>query len=448
MSENDISTLIQSRRMTPFQVVVVGICIVISMLDGFDVLAMAFTAPVITREWALDPTALGALFSAGLAGMAIGAVLLSPLADRYGRRASVLFCLALMTVGMLLSAFAQNTAQLFTLRLVTGLGIGSVLATINAIVAEYSSTRRRDFCIGMMTMGYSVGATLGGLISVVLLSNYGWQSVFLLGGILSTILAVVVAVVMPESVDFLLARRPAGALDRINHVLRRLRLAPLESLPPVHAEVSRRSGYRTMFAADMRTPTLLICAGFFLAMMTYYFLLNWIPKILVDLGLTVEGGISGSVVMNVAGVTGGLLLGWNTHRFGLGRLTAAYMVLCVASVVVFGYVPASTVPLLLMVVVIGFFMNGVIVGLYALAATVFPATVRATGTGLALGCGRLGATIGPFVAGVLITQGWSRAAYFVAMALPMLLAAGVISRIVTMRNDAPERVHANWNEAH
>ena len=438
MNAESIGLLVRNRQMTPFQGVAVGICIFINMLDGFDVLALAFTAPAIAREWGLDPAALGALFSAGLAGMAIGSVVLSPLADRYGRRASVLFCLLLMTVGMLLSAFAQSTTHLFVLRLLTGLGIGGVLPSINTIVAEYASIKRRDFCIGLMTMGYAVGATLGGLIAVVLLSNFGWPSVFLLGGALSAATALLVVTVMPESVDFLLARRPPKALERVNGVLTRLALPPLAELPPVTAGSRPRSEYKAIFAPNLRVTTVLVCASFFLAMTTFYFLLNWTPKILVDLGLSVQGGISGSVVMNLAGVVGGLLLGWNTNRFGLGRLTAIYMALCFVSVVVFGYIPVSMAALLSVAVAIGFFMNGVIVGLYALVPTVYPPAVRATGAGLALGCGRLGATVGPFVAGILIAQGWSRAAYFIAMAVPMLIAAGVVLRISGARGSSQE----------
>ncbi|QDJ11741.1 Vanillate transporter (plasmid) [Roseomonas mucosa] len=138
MNADDIGRHVRERNMTPFQTMVVGICIFINLLDGFDVLAMAFTAPAIAKEWGLQPTELGILFSAGLAGMATGSVLLSPLADRYGRRVSILICLALMTVGMLLSAAVQSTTQLLILRFVTGLGIGGILPSINTLIAEYA----------------------------------------------------------------------------------------------------------------------------------------------------------------------------------------------------------------------------------------------------------------------------------------------------------------------
>ncbi|MDT8333201.1 MFS transporter [Roseomonas gilardii] len=429
MSADDIGQRVRERDMTPFQMLVVGICIFINLLDGFDVLAMAFTAPAIAKEWGLKPTELGILFSAGLAGMATGSVLLSPLADRYGRRASVLLCLTLMTIGMLLSAMSQGTTHLLILRFVTGLGIGGVLPGINTLIAEYASRKRRDLCIGLMTMGYAVGATIGGIMAVFLISNFGWHYVFLVGGILSALTAVLVALVMPESIDFMLARRPPDALGQVNQVLSRLRLPPLVELPAVTTDRRHRTEFGTILSGGMRRITFLVCASFFLAMMTFYFLLNWTPKILFDLGLSMEGGISGAVLMNVAGVVGGVLLGWGTNRFGLARLTIAYMTLCFVSVVVFGVLPTSAFALLCGAFAIGFFMNGVIVGLYALVPTVYPPAVRATGAGLALGCGRLGATVGPLLAGLLIAGGWSHLAYFTVMALPMLLAAFVIGRI-------------------
>ncbi len=144
---------------------------------------------------------------------------------------------------------------------------------------------------------------------------------------------------------------------------------------------------------------------------------------LVDMGLTVESGISGSVVMNLSGVVGGIALGWATARYGLRRMATAYLGLCFASVVVFTVIPATTANLIAMAALIGFFMNGAVVCLYALAPRVFPPQVRATGTGLALGFGRLGGTLGPYLAGVLITAGWSRTAYSAALAAPMLVAA-------------------------
>ncbi|WP_432262300.1 MFS transporter [Cupriavidus sp. TMH.W2] len=421
-SASRLDALIHDRDMSWFQIAAVAICVAINMLDGFDVLALALTAPSIARDWGLKPTELGVLFSASLAGMAIGSLTIAPIADRAGRRPTVLACLVLLSVGMIASAFAANVTQLGLLRFVTGLGIGGVLPSINTLVAEYSSSRRRDLNISMMTVGYSVGATIGGLASVYLVTHHGWRSVFLTGGMLSILMFPAAMALLPESLGFLVARRPDGALDAVNRILFRLGHAPLEALPEPRTGPARPS-FAALFAGAQRRSTVLASAAFLLVMLTFYFLLSWTPKMLVDMGMTVESGISGSVVMNLSGVVGGIALGWATARYGLRRMAIAYLGLCFASVVVFTLIPATTANLIAMAALIGFFMNGAVVCLYALAPRVFPPQVRTTGTGLALGFGRLGGTLGPYLAGVLIAAGWSRTAYSAALAAPMLLAA-------------------------
>ncbi|WP_454765920.1 MFS transporter [Cupriavidus campinensis] len=419
-----LDALIPDRDMSWFQIAAVAICVAINMLDGFDVLALALTAPSIAKDWGLKPTELGVLFSASLAGMAIGSLTIAPVADRAGRRPTVLACLVLLSVGMIASAFAHDVTQLGLLRFVTGLGIGGVLPSINTLVAEYSSARRRDLSISMMTVGYSVGATLGGLAAVYLVTHHGWRSVFLAGGVLSIAMFPVALAMLPESLDFLAARRPAGALDKINRILGRLGQTALAALPPQRAAAAQRV-FGELLRGTQRRSTVIASAAFMLVMLTFYFLLSWTPKMLVDMGLTVESGISGSVVMNLSGVVGGVALGWLTARYGLKRMAITYFSLCFASVVVFTLISPSTANLIAMAALIGFFMNGAVVCLYALAPRVFPPQVRATGTGLALGFGRLGGTIGPYLAGLLIAAGWSRTAYSAVLAAPMLL-AGVL----------------------
>jgi benzoate transport len=427
-STSTLGALIHDRNMSWFQIAAVAICVTINMLDGFDVLALALTAPSIAKDWSLKPTELGILFSASLAGMAIGSLTIAPMADRFGRRPTVLACLVLLSLGMVVSSFANDVTQLGVLRCVTGLGIGGVLPSINTLVAEYSSSRRRDLNISMMTVGYSIGATLGGLASVYLVTHHGWRSVFLAGGVLSIAMIPVAMAMLPESLDFLVARRPAGALESVNRILAKLGQVALAELP-MRRDVASGSSFAALMRGAQRRSTILASAAFLLVMLTFYFLLNWTPKMLVDMGLTVQSGISGSVVMNLSGVVGGVALGWLTARFGLKRMAIAYFALCFGSVITFTMITPSTVNLIAMAAIIGFFMNGAVVCLYALAPRVFPPEVRATGTGLALGFGRLGGTIGPYLAGVLIAADWTRTAYSAALAAPMLV-AGVIFAIV------------------
>ncbi|KMO10652.1 MFS transporter, partial [Methylobacterium platani] len=234
---SDPRAAIRQGAMTPFQVAAVAVCVLICALDGFDVLVVAFTAASIAKDFALKPTDLGLLFSAGLAGMGLGALLIAPLSDRFGRRTTLLLCLAILCTGMLAAAAAGTLTELALVRLFTGLGIGGGLATVNIVVAEYATDRWRNLSISLMSLGYPLGATLGGAFSVYLIAAYGWRSVYVFGGLVALALVPAVLAFLPESLDYLIARRPAGALPKVNRVLARLGRPALAALPaPLRAE--------------------------------------------------------------------------------------------------------------------------------------------------------------------------------------------------------------------
>jgi MFS family permease len=322
------------------------------------------------------------------------------------------------------------------LRVFTGLGIGSLLSSINTIVMEYSSYRRKDLAVAWMSVGYPIGATIGGTVAVFLIRAYGWPAVFFFGASLSALLIPLVLLFLPESLDFLIAKRPHNALARMNALLRRMGRSEIAALPESAAKDEPQSVF-AIFDRAFFTRTLLIVSAYFLAMLPFYFMLNWTPKVLVDQGLSLGTGISGAVIMNGAGVVGGLLMGSLTNRFGLRRLTSLSMVLFFAAIVGFGFAGGNLALLLVLAGVVGFFLIAMICGLYAIIGAMYPVRVRNTGTGLALGIGRFGAVVGPFVGGVLIGDGWSRPAYCFALALPLLLAAILIRRVPLLFGSSP-----------
>lgn len=423
-SEADPRVVIREGDMTRFQVVVVAICVMICALDGFDVLVVAFTAAAIARDFGLGPTDLGMLFSAGLAGMGLGALFIGPLGDKLGRRATVLLCLSILCAGMMISAATRNVTELAAMRFFTGLGIGGGLANVNIVVAEYASNRWRNLSISLMSLGYPIGATLGGVFSVYLISAYGWRSVYVFGGLVALLLVPAVVAFMPESLDYLIARRRPDALAKANAVLRRMGRPALAALPaPSRSEEAPNTGLLAIFRPPYATRTAAVCLAYFCVMMTCYFFLSWTPKVLTEQGLSIAGGISGSMLMNIGGVAGCLLFGFYARAAGTRRLAAAFMVGLFAAASVFGLVPATAAALLAATLAIGFCLYASINSMYAVVPSVFPAVVRTTGTGVAMSVGRLGAVVGPALAGVLMSAGWDRPAYCVALAAPMLVAA-------------------------
>ncbi len=408
-----------------FQVTAILLCTMINMMDGFDVLVIAFTAPSIAAEWGLSATVLGMLLSSGPLGMAIGSLVLGPLADRHGRRNLILICLFVITVGMLLSGFSQDASQLTAMRVLTGLGIGGILPGLNTIVAEYSSLRWRSFWVSLLQTGYPVGATAGGILSVVLIATYGWRSAFFLGAFAAATMIPLVWKALPESLDYLLTRRPVGALERINDLLVRLGKATVAALPEPNVDAkTRKTGYADLLSDPvLRHNALWLSLAFFMTIMAFYFVMSWTPKILVDSGMSNAQGISGGILLNVGGVVGCLLLGYLSSRLSLFRLITVYILMTGALMVVFAYSGSNIETLVPVATCLGFFLFGSMVGLYALAPQLFPTQSRAAGVSIAIGFGRIGGVTSPMLAGVLFDSGWARGDTYVLFAVPLVITA-------------------------
>lgn len=424
----DIRDTIRSSDMSKFQIAAVTICLAINMLDGFDVLAIAFTASEISREWNLAASELGILFSAALAGMTLGSIFVAPFADTYGRRPLILLCLAVISLGMILSAFSGGVAELAALRALTGLGIGGILASLNTMVAEYSSEKRQEFAVTLLQTGYPIGATIGGIISAFLITSYGWRSVFIFGGVVPLLMLFLVYVKLPESLEYLISKRPAGALERVNAILAKMGHAALLVLPEAKKSEEENFSFKDIVTGDYRGRTAMIWISFFLVMFSFYFVLSWTPKVLVSEGLSVEGGISGGVLLNVGGIVGALIMGALSSRIAMRKLVGAYMVMTAITMALFGITGPEIILLMLVAFVVGFFIFGSIIGLYAVVPDLYPTDIRTAGTGWAIGFGRLGAIAGPYVAGLLIEGGWERAGYYAVLALPLLVSAYVITQ--------------------
>lgn len=423
----DLKTVVDERSMVSFQWLAVGICIVLNMIDGFDVLVMAFTAASVSSEWGLNGAQVGLLLSAGLFGMAAGSLLIAPWADRFGRRPLILFCLVLSGIGMLLSALSQTPLQLALLRGFTGLGIGGILASSNVIASEYANKRWRGLAVSLQSTGYALGATLGGLMAVWLLTHWGWRSVFVFGGVVTLLVIPLVLLWLPESLDFLIARRPAGALTRINRLAARLGQPALSELPgTVTAPTSGTGRLAQLLSPASRRTTLLIWLLFFLVMFGFYFVMSWTPKLLVAAGLSAQQGISGGVLLSVGGIFGAALIGGLASRWRLTRVLSLFMLITAGLLVLFTGTASSVSAALGLGLLIGLFANGCVAGLYALSPIVYDASVRATGVGWGIGIGRFGAILSPTVAGVLLDSGWQPLHLYGVFAGVFVIAAGVL----------------------
>jgi MFS transporter, AAHS family, vanillate permease len=415
-------TIIAQGAMSGRQWAAVLVLAALNALDGFDVLSISFASPGISHDWGIDKATLGWVLSAELLGMALGSVLLGTVADKKGRRPMILGCLVGMAIGMYAAAQSPNVPILLLSRLVTGLGIGGLLAAINAATAEVSNNRWRSLAMALMVIGYPLGGVLGGVIVRHLLAIGTWRDVFMAGAVATALFIPIVWWLVPESAAFLERSRSPDALARINRILIRFGHAAVDALTaPVERGVER-SGME-LFRPALAATTIVMTFAYFAHMTSFYFILKWVPKIIVDLGFAQTAAAGVLMWVNVGGATGGVIFGLLATRVGLKRLTIATLIGSSAMIIAFGYSATDIVSLTTRVAVAGSFANATLVGLYSLLATVFPTHVRASGTGFAVGVGRGGAVLAPVLAGYLFQAGCSLQTVATIMAIGSLAAA-------------------------
>lgn len=397
--------IVENGPMSARQWIAIALTIGLNALDGFDVLSSAFAGPGIKQEWHLAPDGLGAVLSMELIGMGVGSLLFGGAADKFGRRPTILGCLALMALGMFLATTAGSPQTLSVWRVLTGLGIGGMLSATNAVVFETSSRARRSFAMALMVIGYPLGAFLGGLIAAQLLRVHDWRAVFMFGGIMTTIFFPLVLLFVPETPAWLAQARPAGALEKVNRTLSRFGLPSVSELG-AQAPHEAQASLADIFRPAYRRATLLLSIGYSAHALTFYYILKLAPSIISDpqfagQHFTRAQGASVLAYANLGGAIGGACFGWFMHRFGIKRATVVALALGSVAIARFGLGASTLEGWTLSVVLTGLFTNAAIVGFYAAFAASYPTHVKATGTGFALSVGRGGAALSPYLAGLL-----------------------------------------------
>ncbi|BBC71834.1 MFS transporter [Altererythrobacter sp. B11] len=400
---NPIS-VINDTPMGARQWIVVVLMIFLNALDGFDVLSSAFAAPGITQEWGIPRSELGIVLSAELIGMGFGSLLLGGAADRYGRKPTMLLCLAIMAVGMYLAHSATGVTPLTIWRLLTGLGIGGMLAATNAVTAETSSTASRSLAMALYVIGYPIGGVIGGFAAQGwLLVDYDWRAVFLFGAAVTAVMIPLVMLLVPETPAYFAARRPEGALEKINRSLAAFRKPAITSLPPAPDEANKPKVTDILANPRLRPVTLMLAFGYMFHTLTFYYILKFAVQIVADTGFSQPDAASTLTYANIGGAIGGGIFGIFLKKFDIKRPTIAACVLGVVAVAWFGMGHGDLGAWRFAAFLTMFFLNAAIVGYYAAFARGFPAYARATGTGFVLGIGRAGAAGSPIIAGFLFT---------------------------------------------
>lgn len=403
MAATDPRQIIDQTPMGARQWIVIVLMVLLNALDGFDVLSSAFAAPGISAEWGIPRAELGIVLSAELVGMGFGSVLLGGMADRYGRKNTMLACLVLMAVGMYLASVAHAVWPMVGFRFLTGIGIGGMLAATNAVTAECSNGKWRRASIAAYVAGYPLGAIVGGIAaSEWLLPDHGWRAVFTFGAVVTAILIPIVMLLIPETAAFNASK---GNLAGVNKTLRALKKAPIDSLPEAAASAAKPKVTDILSNPQLRPVTLLLAFGYMFHTITFYYILKFAVQIVADYPPGYPPSAAATVLTwaNVGGFFGSLLFGFVMARMGIKWPTALMLLIGSSAVAMFGLGRDTLDGWQWATILTGFFTNAAISGYYAAFARGFPAHARATGTGFVLGVGRLGAAGSPIIAGALFT---------------------------------------------
>ncbi|MBB4613060.1 MFS transporter [Novosphingobium taihuense] len=396
--------VIEQTPMGVRQWIVVVLMVLLNALDGFDVLSSAFAAPGITADWGIARPALGVVLSAELLGMGFGSVLLGGAADRYGRKSTMLVCLVLMAIGMYLASIATAVQPMVAYRFLTGIGIGGMLTTTNAVVAESTNSRWRSVAIAVYVAGYPLGAIVGGIAaSEWLLPTYSWHAVFLFGAVVTAVLIPVILVLVPETAAYLVTKRN---LAGVNRTLAAFGKPAISDLPVIVAGAAKPRVTDILSNPRLRPVTLLTAFGYTFHCITFYYILKFGVQIVSDYPPGYPPAQAATVLTyaNVGGFLGSALFGFVMARLGVRWPTALMLLIGAMMVAWFGTGRDTLNAWQWATMIAGFFTNAAISGYYAAFARGFPAYARATGTGFALGVGRLGAAGSPLLAGTLF--GW------------------------------------------
>ncbi len=418
----DVRQLINQSALSRWQKRLIALCFIVVALDGMDIALMGFIAPTLKVSWGVTNHQLGMVISAALIGLALGAMIAGPLADRYGRRVMILLSVGFFGLWTLATAMAQNVEQMMLFRFLTGLGLGAAMPNVGTLVAEYAPERRRSFIITVVFCGFTFGAASGGFAASWLLPRYDWHSVMLMGGVLPLVVLPFLLRGLPESVRFLISRRAPAA--RIHAILERM--LPGAVQPDSHYQSSehiavRRGAVATVVSSRYLFGSLMLWGGYFMGLFLVYLIGSWMPSLINTLGMSVTEAAIVTAMYQAGGTVGSLFAGWLMDRINANIALAVIYFCGGIAIVALGFSPAEVGLMSAIAFFSGFCFNGANTGMNALSASYYPTHARATGSSWMHGVGRVGAIMSAFVGAELLSLGWSFSQIFLLLAIPAVL---------------------------
>ncbi|MCD9031235.1 MFS transporter [Luteimonas sp. Y-2-2-4F] len=434
MRNIDVNEVIDGARFSRFHWLVMVLCAVLLIFDGYDLFIYGVVLPVLMEEWGLSPVEAGALGSYALFGMMFGAFIFGPLADRIGRKKGIAICFLLFSVATFVNGFATSPTEFGICRFLAGLGCGGLMPNAVALMNEYAPKRLRSTLVAVMFSGYSFGGVLAAGLGIYMLPRFGWEAMFFSAAVPLVLLPVILWL-LPESPGFLLRQgRQAQARRLLDKVAPELALTEQDRLVQA-APQGKAASVLELFREGRVVGTLMLWVSFFCCLLMVFALGSWLPKLMANAGYSLGSSLSFLLALNFGGVAGAILGGWLGDRYNLPRVVVAFFVVGSASIPLLGI--QSPMPVLYALVAIsGATTIGTQILLYATVAQFYGLTIRSTGLGWASGVGRTGAIVGPLLGGALMAAALPLQANFIAFAIPGVIAC-VAMAVFALRARTP-----------
>ena len=421
-----VHDVIDTRPVGRLQLSAIIICMLVAILDGFDTQTIGMLAPAIAKDLSIPIKSFAPIFSAGLLGMLIGAVALAPLADRFGRKPIIVLSALIFGSLSFATAYAITFDQLLACRLITGIGLGAALPNALSLGAEYSPKRFSRIVVSTLICGMPLGAVLGGAVSAVLLPIHGWHSVFMVGGILPIAVALFALGFMPESARFLIAR--GGNSRRLQAIMQRIATdLPATQTYLAPEKKSAKVPIAELFRDGWWVDTLMLWIPYFMNLVVLYFIVSWMPAVLVGSGHPASVGITAISLFSLGGVVGCLAQGPLMTRFNARTLLLTELILYSALAVFLANWSENYLAVVVVSSLMGIVVQGAQAGFNVLATEIYPTHMRATGVGFAVGIGRIGSICGPMAGGLMLAFQLDVKYIFLSGIIPALIAAAAVA---------------------
>jgi MFS transporter, AAHS family, 4-hydroxybenzoate transporter len=439
LPEMTVSDVVDNQPLSRFQISTTLMCGFVAVLDGFDTQCIGFLAPSIAESMDVPLKAFAPVFVAGLLGLMCGAGVLGPVADRWGRKWTIVTSTLGFGLFTFLTAFVTSFEELLLLRFLTGVGLGGAMPNVVALSAEYSPKRLQAIFVSMLFTGMPLGTVMGGLVASALLPRYGWQSLFYVGGLLPLAMALILIVKLPESVRFLIVR--GANRERINSMMARVApgfdgIGNIRFVPGTAA--TKGLSVKHLFTEGRTLGTILLWVPYFMNLLIIYFVISWFPAVLHQANMPTSAGVTAITLFSLGGIIGSLLQGVTMEKVGARRTLTTEFLLAVVLIGSLAMVPPSFGVVAGVALVLGIAVQGAQAGLNALVAEFYPTAIRSTGVGWALGIGRIGSIVGPILGGVMLSLEWSLQYIFLAGTVPALCA--VLAVIAGAKHRSPSSV--------